>query len=134
MLKNFNSQFFTVYVHFNDYTLRIYTRRHAYISEIAKRVWESLLLSRILEIVSRRRGLEMHYAPPQGTLEFSILCRWIALINETIWLPKMLFSTASGDCVCTMKVYKTWLQNPNILEIDADPARKNFRKMFMLSA
>lgn len=50
--------------------------------------------------------------PPQDTLEFSILCRWIALINETLWAPKMLFGTASGDCVRIMKVGQDMVAKP----------------------
>lgn len=50
-------------------------------------------------VASQRRGRECA-TTAQGTLEFSILCRGIALINETIWLPETLFGAACGGAAC----------------------------------
>jgi len=130
-----DAQFFTVYVHFWTITPTC-IRKGMHVSQRSPRECGKVYsFHEYLKSCRVAAGWKCTM-PPQGTLEFSILCRWIALINETIWPPKMLFSTASGDYVCTMKVYdkKIWSQNPNILEIDADPARKIFRKMLMLSA
>lgn len=52
------------------------------------------------EYLKSRRVVERGCAAPHGcTMEFSILCREIALINETTWPSETLFVTACGRYV-----------------------------------
>ena len=81
-----------------------------------------MLVSRIPEIVSLcNRGRECA-TTVQDRLEFSILCRGIALINETIWLPEMLFGAACGSAACA-QWKRAERHRPNTLEIDSHTAR-----------
>lgn len=77
-----------LYTRIRHNTRVTYTRSRARASQRSLRECETgsagLLLSRIFEIVPCRAGRECT-KPVPGTLEFSILCREIALINETIW-------------------------------------------------
>lgn len=60
-----------------------------------------------------RRVVDRGCATPHGcTMEFSILCREIALINETTWPSETLFVTACGrrvyrHAVCYIILYAT---------------------------
>lgn len=60
-----------------------------------------------------RRVVDRGCATPHGcTMEFSILCREIALINETTWPSETLFVTACGRrvyrrAVCYIILYAT---------------------------
>lgn len=90
---------------------RVYARVWGRSPPVAQKGWRRGIsgCSFCKYLKSRRVAGRERSAPRRAgcTMEFSILCREIALINETAWPLETLFVTACGRCVARA-TGKTW--------------------------